>query len=215
MISALQDVIGVPFAGPDRPEHANHRHTGGRDGGQNGSAAFGAATGAAASLSISGIRIGAPDGEAVATAPDMAGAAVFRLSRAAVEQAFGDDSPLATQMRRHRAVSASIRTSLVPADKQSFRAEVRRYLVMTHQSDASFRKALMEGTLVIQTSDEVPELRFQPLIEYVVQGDDGASSHGLYMGAGFNDALYEEMGRTRRQTRGNIGLRQFYAWWPA
>ena len=144
-----------------------------------------------------------------------AGSPVFRLGHDAVERIFGNDSPVATLMRKHRAVSALIRASTIPSDKQSFRAEVRRYLEATYQNDASFRRALKEGTLVIHTTDEVPELNFQPLIEYIVHEGGEMRGHGLYATDGFNDDLYQELGRARQQARGNIGLRQFYAWWPA
>lgn len=138
----------------------------------------------------------------------------FRLGAEAVETSFGADSPLARQMRSYRAVSASIRASTVPADKASFRADVRRYLAMTHQHDASFRQAMQDGTLVIQTTDEVPELNFQPLIEYALYRDGVEQDSGSFSPEGFNDDLYQHLAQSRHQVRGSYGLRQFYAWWP-
>ncbi|MDF3607973.1 hypothetical protein PE067_18675 [Paracoccus sp. DMF-8] len=138
----------------------------------------------------------------------------YRLGLDAVERSFGADSPLARKMRSSRAVSAAIRASTIPSDKESFRQDVRRHLMRAFGHDEAFRRALQQGTLVIQTTDETPELNFQPLIDYSVYRDGVEKGAGQFSPAGFNDRLYQQLGQTRNQTRGHLGLRQFYAWWP-
>lgn len=140
--------------------------------------------------------------------------AEFRLGIEAVERSFGADSPIARKMRSYRSISASIRASTVPADKDSFRADVQRYLLQVYQGDDAFQRAVKDGTLVIQTTDETPELNFQPLIAYTLYRNGEAQDSGTFRPDGFNEDLYRELGQTRNQTRGNYGLRQFYAWWP-
>lgn len=138
----------------------------------------------------------------------------YRLGVEAVERSFGAESPIARKMRRMRAVSASIRASSVPADRETFRQDVRRHLMRTFGHDEAFRRAILDGTLVIQTTDEAPELNFQPIIQYTVYREGLEKGMGEFSPPGFNDELYHQLGQTRHQTKGNLGMRQYYAWWP-
>lgn len=138
----------------------------------------------------------------------------YRLGVDAVERSFGAESPLARKMRGLRAVSAAIRVSTVPSDKEAFRQDVRRHLMRAYGHDEAFRRAMLQGTLVIQTTDEVPELTFQPLIQYSLDRDGGGKDGGEFSPDGFNDALYQRLALERHQAKGHLGLRQFYAWWP-
>lgn len=146
--------------------------------------------------------------------PEAEQAVEYRLGVEAVEKSFGTESPVARKMRNLRAVSASIRASTVPLDRAAFRQEVQQHLLRTYGHDESFRQAILDGTLVIQTTDELPELNFQPIIQYEVYRDGVEKGSGQFSMPGFNDSLYHQLGLTRNQTKGSMGLRQYYAWWP-
>lgn len=138
----------------------------------------------------------------------------YRLGIETVESSFGAQSPIARKMRHFRAVSAAIRASTVPLDKESFRQDVRRHLIRSYGHDESFQQALRNGTLIIYTTDEVPELNFQPLIKYALYRDGVEKGAGEFSPPGFDDLRYQQLGRDRNQSKGQVGLHQYYAWWP-
>lgn len=159
------------------------------------------------------VRMGAtPDQAAIGAATHASGVRIT-LTLDAAERAYGADSFL-MQTARGRADQVEISTTVIPADKDGFRASVLGFLREDMKADAGFMAALKAGQVTIRTVDEVPEFNFQPFVSFSLYMNGHHQGGGGFSPSGTNHDLYEEMGKTRGQAFGSLGNSQFLAYWP-
>ncbi|MCU0908022.1 MAG: hypothetical protein MUF73_11355 [Rhodobacteraceae bacterium] len=146
----------------------------------------------------------------VTAAPD---ATRIVLSLAAVEAAFGAESFL-MQTARGRADTVEVSTSVIPEDKDAFRARVLAYLGENMASDSGFMAALAAGKVTVNTVDDVPKLNIQPMVSFTLFQNGHSTGGGTFSPDGTNHALYQALSATRGQSIGSLGNSQLHAWWP-
>jgi hypothetical protein len=152
-----------------------------------------------------------PDLAAITAAAGSSGARItLRLD--AAEKVCGAGSFL-KQTARGRADQVEISTSVIPSDKDGFRASVLAFLSDNMKGDAGFTAAPRVRQVTVHSVDEVPELTIQPMVSFELYKNGYHQGGGTFSPEGANVALFHEMGKTRGQAFGSLGSSQFVAIW--